>query len=419
MGQTGIGRFNGLPKEIVVIMLGLALTATVGFDLTGSSARRSASPATQAASGAAGRSRLHVASTTTSTAAPATTTSVAPTVPVISTTTPPQHIPIHVVSNVAPAPKPVRAAPVAQPASARSALTIPFGVYVGSGDPSGVRSFAASTGSHPVYAADYLPRNEGWAGVSNGSTVSWITGQWRGSGYTLVLGVPIIPTDGGGSPQGTLAAGAAGQYNSYFATLANSLVSGGAPNAVLRLGWEFNGNWYPWSVTNTTDAANFAAYFRNIVNAMRSVPGQAFKFVWNPNAGGSFGGAYTPDQAYPGSAYVDYVGIDIYDQGWSSPPTPQNAWANQLSQSWGLNWLAAFSAAQGRPIVLPEWGVDITGDGHGMGDDPYFMNQVGSWIVQNNVAWTAYFNFDAPDGAHDLLDGQFNATLAAFRTMFG
>ena len=275
-----------------------------------------------------------------------------------------------------PAPKPVKPAPVAAHPGPHTAQSVPFGVYVGSGDPSGVASFAAATGTHPTYASDYLPTDEGWAGISNDNTVTWIADQWRGSGYTLVLGVPIIPTDNNGNAQGTLAAGAAGQYNSSYVTLADTLVSSGAPNAVLRLGWEFNGSWYPWQVTDATDAANFAAYFRNIVTSMRSVPGQSFKFVWNPNVGDSFGAAYTPAQAYPGSAYVDYVGIDMYDEGWSTPPTPQNAWANQLSQSWGLDWLAGFSAAEGRPVVIPEWGIGTTGDGHGMGDDPYFITQV-------------------------------------------
>ncbi len=417
-----MGRLIWLPKELVVAMLGLALTLTVAVDLTGSSRpSASATPATTSGtggtlgrSGAAGRDPA--GTTTTSTSATSPTTTTAP--PVVPTSAPARTVSSTVVSKVtpAPAPPPVKASPAAP---ARTSQSIPFGVYVGSGDPSGVRSFAAATGTHPVYAADYLPSDEGWGGVSDNSTVSWITSSWRGSGYTLVLGVPIIPTDANGNAQGTLAAGAAGQYNSYFVTLANSLVSGGAPNAVLRLGWEFNGSWYPWAVTNATDASNFAAYFRNIVTSMRSVPGQSFKFVWNPNAGGSFGSAYTPLQTYPGSAYVDYIGLDMYDEGWSTPPTPQNAWANQLSQSWGLDWLSSFAASESRPIVLPEWGMDITSDGHGMGDDPYFMDQFASWIVQHNVAWTAYFNYDAPDGSHDLLDGQFNASLAAFRSLFG
>jgi len=412
MNRTGIGQLVGLPKQIVVAMLGVALVVTAVVD-----ADASARPAGEAPTVKFLARTGHVPGSTvpSTTVPPTTTTTAAPVVPA-PTTTAPRVVASKTVSNIAPAP--VKPKPAA-PAPPRTSLSIPFGVYVDAGDPAGVASFAAATGTHPVYAADYLPGNQGWGGISNDSSVSWLTSQWRGHGYTLILGVPIIPTDANGNPQGTLAAGAAGQYNSSFVTLANALVSGGAPDTVLRLGWEFNGNWYPWQVTDATDAANFAAYFRNIVNSMRSVPGQAFKFVWNPDAGGSFDGAYTPAQAYPGSAYVDYVGIDVYDEGWSTPQTPQNAWANQLTQSWGLQWLAGFSASVGRPMVFPEWGVDITSDGHGMGDDPYFINQFASWMAQNNVAWTSYFNYDAPDGSHNLLDGQFSASLATFRAAFG
>ncbi len=406
MRGIGGGHFIGLPKEIVVAMLVVALTVTVAIDLTGSP-RPPVAAATVP---------VTVPSTTVPVTVPPTTAAPVTVPPTTAAPAPP------VTSNVVartPAPKPVKPAPVAAQVTARTARSVPFGVYVGSGDPSGVASFAAATGTHPAYASDYLPTDQGWAGISDDSTVSWITSQWRGSGYTVVLGVPIIPTDAQGNAQGTLAAGAAGQYDSYYVTLADSLVSGGQPNAVLRLGWEFTGNWYPWEVTDATDAANFAAYFRNIVTSMRSVPGQSFKFVWNPNAGNSFGNAYTPAQAYPGSAYVDYVGIDVYDEGWSTPPTPQSAWANQLTQSWGLDWLAGFAAVQGRPMVIPEWGIGTTSDGHGMGDDPYFVTQFANWIAQNDVAWTSYFNYDTSDAAHDLLDAQFPSSLTAFQAAFG
>ena len=46
-----------------------------------------------------------------------------------------------------------------------------------------------------------------------------------GSGYTLSLGVPIIPTDSSGIAVGTLAQGATGAFNSYYVTLAQTLVS--------------------------------------------------------------------------------------------------------------------------------------------------------------------------------------------------
>ena len=310
---------------------------------------------------------------------------------------------------------PARSSPSAPAAGPRSARTIPLGVFVGSSDPSAVAAFAAGTGTHPTYVSEYLPGDSGWAGMTGAGDLSWLLSPWRGSGTTLILGVPMFPTGSGG----TLAAGAAGQYDSYFVTLADSLVSGGQADAILRLGWEFNGNWYAWSVTDATDAANFVGYFQHIVDAMRSVPGQAFRFVWNPNGGGSYGNAYTPDQTYPGDAYVDYIGTDVYDGCWCTPQTPQNAWSQQLSQPWGLNWLAGFAAAHGKPVVFPEWGIEIRSDGHGMGDDPYFITQFAAWITANNVAWTSYFNYDAPDGTHDLFDATFPNSLAAFRAAFG
>jgi hypothetical protein len=290
-----------------------------------------------------------------------------------------------------------------------TAHTVTLGVYNMGGSPGAVTTFASETGTHPAFLSEYLDRSRGWGGMDNGGGIA----AWRGSGYRLVLGVPMIP-DGTG---GTLAAGAAGAYDSYFVTLAQNLVNGGEPDAILRLGWEFTGGWYPWGVHNSTDAANFAAYFRNIVNVMRSVPGQAFQFVWNPNGDGPTN--YTPDQAYPGSAYVDYIGTDVYDQCWCSPLTPQNAWADDLTHPWGLNWLAAFAAQQGKPIAFPEWGLSRRPDGRGLGDDPYFIDQFAAWITQSNVAWTSYFNAD-PSGQSDAItDGSFPLALAAFQRDFG
>ena len=290
-----------------------------------------------------------------------------------------------------------------------SAAQVPIGDYAGAGNPAGVAWFGRATGTHPTLASDYLVGTGGWGAMDSARGV----GAWRGSGYQLVLGVPILP----GGTGATLAAGASGAYNGYFVTLAQNLISQGEAGAYLRLGWEFNATWYNWSVQNAGDAANFAAYFRNIVDAMRSVPGERFRFVWNPNGDGPTN--YTPDQAYPGSRYVDFVGSDVYGNCWCSPFTPQSGWASQLSHPWGLDWLASFAAQVGRPIVFPEWSVDYRPDGHGLGDDAYFIHQFAAWIGQNGVAWTNIFSYNAPDQENNILDGHFPSALAAFRADFG
>jgi hypothetical protein len=224
----------------------------------------------------------------------------------------------------------------------------------------------------------------------------------------------MIPTRDGRAV-GTLAAGAAGSYDQYFAALAKNLVSSGHRDAVLRLGWEFNGTWYAWAVASRAEAVNFAAFFRNVVTSMRAVPGSAFAFVWNPTAGPEPEAA---QYAYPGDAYVDYVGLDLYDQVWDIPLDPTLAWPRYVTEPNGLQWLASFAALHHKQVVIPEWGLTIRSDGHGLGDDPLFVAKMAQWISTHDVAFTSYFDVDASDGQHDILDSAFPRSLTVFTRSF-
>jgi len=257
---------------------------------------------------------------------------------------------------------------------------------------------------------------------ANGS-LSWLTSAWAGSGYALSLGVPMVPTNASNVPVGTLAAGATGAYNSYFVTLAQTLVAAGDGNAFLRLGWEFDGNWYAWQALTTSAEASYASYFQQIVTAMRSVPGQAFQFVWNPDAAAFTTAGYSVSAAYPGNAYVNYIGLDIYDQSWATPQTPANAW-NSTSLP-ALTAASQFAAALGKPIAVPEWGVAIRTDGHGLGDDPLYVNNMISWMKNpaNKVGYASYFDYNTlPSGGDtnaEITGGSFPNSLAAFMTDLG
>jgi hypothetical protein len=305
-------------------------------------------------------------------------------------------------------PAPTQAA--TSPASSQvRAVGVPLGDYAGQSDPAGVASFGAATGTHPVLATDYLNKTSGWAAMDGAANVK----AWSHSAYRLVLGVSILPG------VGTLAQGATGAYDGYFTTLAQNLVSDAEANAILRLGWEFNGTWFPWSVATAADAANFAAFWRQIVTTMRAVPGEQFKFLWNPNAPSPT--SYTPDQAYPGDAYVDYVGTDVYDNYWGNGPfTAPVAWEHQLSQQWGLDWLASFAARHDKPIAIPEWSDEFRDDGHGLGDDPSFIDHMAAWFVSSKVAFADVWCYDSSATyRNDLLDGTFPKALAEFKLDFG
>jgi hypothetical protein len=294
------------------------------------------------------------------------------------------------------------------PSSQGVAQHVPLGVYAGDANPFGVATFGLGTGTTPSYATDYLDNSGSWAAMDSATNIK----AWSKTRYHLSIGVPILPG------VGTLAQGATGAYNQYFTTLGENLVSDNEANAILRLGWEFNGNWFTWSVGNATDAANFVAFWRQIVTTMRAVPGEKFKFLWNPN--GPSPTTYDPGQAYPGDTYVDYVGTDVYDNFWSTPFTPLAGWIHQLSQQWGLDWLANFATEHNKPIAIPEWSDEYRTDGHGFGDDPSFMDNMAGWFVTNKVVYASIWSYDtSPTYRNNILDGTFPKALAEFRRDFG
>jgi hypothetical protein len=253
----------------------------------------------------------------------------------------------------------------------------------------------------------------------SGGSLNWLLGPWKGTGYTLSLGVPMIPDNSSGTAQGTLAQGATGAYNSYFVTLAQTLVANGAANAYLRLGWEFDGSWTIWAATTPSAEASYASYFQQIVTAMRSVSGEAFRFVWNPDATAFTNSGYSVQAAYPGNSYVNVIGLDLYDQTWATPQTPANAWSSTVLPA--LTAAKEFASSNGKPLALTEWGAIIRSDGHGLGDDPYYINNMISWMktAANNVAFESYFDFNASGCNSQITGGSFPNSLAAFDADLG
>src|SRR5919202_3395632 len=137
-----------------------------------------------------------------------------------------------------------------------------MGVYRGPANPADVAAYSTWLGTNMTWALDF----EGHATWSDIENPGWLLSGWKGSPYKLVLSVPMIPDSGGTNQEG-----ATGAYNSHFVKLAQTLVAYGYGNATLRLGWEFNGDWFKWTAAG--DPAAYAAYWRQIVTAMRSVPG--------------------------------------------------------------------------------------------------------------------------------------------------
>jgi hypothetical protein len=96
------------------------------------------------------------------------------------------------------------------------------------------------------------------------------------------------------------------------------------------------------------------------------------RIVWNPQGFGAPDVAGNSAQAYyPGDAYVDVVGDDLYD-----------------IRGHGATWAAAqtmYAAHPGKPFAFPEWGL------WGI-DDPAFVRKMGSWVRSHGrVEMISYF----------------------------
>jgi hypothetical protein len=94
---------------------------------------------------------------------------------------------------------------------------------------------------------------------------------------------------------------AAGGYDSQISELVHFLINLGRP-AYIRIGYEFNGNW------NGYRPATYIAAFRRITNAIRAAGLNEVAIVWDI----SLDGDRNYLQWYPGDAYVDWWGVDIY-----------------------------------------------------------------------------------------------------------
>jgi len=310
----------------------------------------------------------------------------------------------------------VLAASTAPAAPAGAAPGDRLGIYNGAGNTAGAAAFGDRLGRTLTRVHDFLDRGT-WASMNN---MAWLAQRWTQAGYTdgLVLTVPMMP-DGGG----TLVRGAAGEYNQHFRTLAQTLVANGQGAAVLRLGPEFNGNWFRWTIDVPDGGAHYAAYWRQIVNTMRAVPGANFTFDWCANNGSSWGTngqQLEAETAYPGDAYVDFIGLDVYDQSWASwRHDPVARWNEFLNAKNGMRWHARFAAARGKPLTFPEWGLASRTDGVGGGDAPYFVEQMYWWLHAHNVAYHLYFESHDPNGEYGVFSGRFPNAAARFVEYFG
>ena len=117
------------------------------------------------------------------------------------------------------------------------------------------------------------------------------------------------------------------------------------------------------------------------------------RIVWNPQG---FGAPNVPGNSaqayYPGDAYVDVVGDDLYD-----------------IRGHGATWAAAdalYKAHPSKPFAFAEWGV------WGF-DDPQFIREMATWVRRHHRVEFVAYNSGRPGSVWDLASKP--ASRAAYR----
>jgi hypothetical protein len=282
-----------------------------------------------------------------------------------------------------------------------------LGVYEGAGcdGVARLKDFAKWFGRKPDQVIDFVD----WSMLEARSV--WLPRCWANAGQkSVVFSIPMLP----GGQGATLAQGASGKYDALFRDFAGVLKTQGYGNAVIRLGWEFNGDWYPWAASK--DPASWIAYWKRIVTVMRAVPGTAFRFDWCAAGGGT---TFRAEDAYPGDDFVDLIGLDVYNATWNpAVKTPAQRWDEQLNSLNGLRWHRDFAAQRNKAMTFPEWGTGTREDGHGAGDDANFIDQMSAWIDNNTVAYHNYWDYAKSDYNGKLSTGKQPKSGAAFIAKF-
>ncbi|MEV0024570.1 glycosyl hydrolase [Streptomyces atroolivaceus] len=283
--------------------------------------------------------------------------------------------------------------------------TTAIGAYLDYG-PQGVQRMAELSrwlgGTELRVGHSYLP-GDLWENIEGrpGFLAAWAAWRKADEDRMFVLNTPMLERNeervSDDEVRGLLRAGAYGQFDEHFRRLAERLVLLGVPDTVIVLGWEMNGTTYTHRCG--PDPVAWKAYWNRIVTAMRSVPGQEFRFDFAPSRGRD---AVPWTECYPGDDVVDIIGMDSYDQ------PPARTFDEQVNEPYGLQKQVDFAAEHGKPISFPEWGLFRNGD------NPEYMRRMLEWIERHKPVYQTITDY-CPHGVWQCADNPHSSQV--FREM--
>ena len=161
---------------------------------------------------------------------------------------------------------------------------------------SGVSAFKTATGTTP----DIVMYYSGWYVPFPTSFANTVASEGA---------APLVQMD----PDNiSLSQIASGHYDGYLSAYAEAVRAYRHP-VVLSFGHEMNGDWYSWGYKHSTPA-QFVAAWRHVVTLFRALGAGNVTWLWTVNVINDTqnGTIPRPNAWWPGSSYVNWVGLDGY-----------------------------------------------------------------------------------------------------------
>jgi mannan endo-1,4-beta-mannosidase len=138
-----------------------------------------------------------------------------------------------------------------------------------------------------------------------------------------------------------------GQYDAYLRSYAAEVMAFPG-KVVLSFDHEMNGQWYSWGYKHASPTA-FVAAWRHIVTVFRLEGAKNVTWLWTVNVVDGLGDVAAPGPWWPGSSYVNWVGIDGYYY------SPSTSFASLFGST-----IAQVSELTHDPILIAETGATST-----------------------------------------------------------
>jgi beta-mannanase len=175
----------------------------------------------------------------------------------------------------------------------------------------------------------------------------------------------------------------------------------------LRPMHEMNGDWYPWGRgVNGNTPALFVSAWRHMHDIFVAEGATNVKWVWSPNV--RYGSNYPLTGLYPGSAYVDWLGLDGYNWG-LDPHLGQPSWQS-FGQIFGATYSEITRLAPGKPLMVAETASTENGGNKAQWILKTFLYDAPKYPVVRAIIW-----FNQADGASNFKINSSTASLAAFK----